>query len=638
MVCALDHRGPDEHAVMSIGNATFGVARLSIVDRAGAHQPMTYEADGRRAMIAYNGEVYNYVRLRDDLASEHAQLITRGDTEVVLASHMHRGASAVEELDGMFAYAVWDEARGELLLARDRLGIKPLFYADAGGAFVFASEPKALFCHPRIERRPEYSAALEYFLHGSAFASGYVTGGRSFFAGIHALPASHLLVFADGRARERRYWSPLDELGEACHDAGEAVSELAAEVETSTRSMLMGEVPVGTALSGGLDSSLITAEATRATPGQMFSACITYRGDRSDPDAAHAAIVSANLNAERPGSHHLEYTHLREGNYLDALDDMIRAFDEPHWEPRQLAMFENYRTLACAGRRVVLTGEGADELFFGYYRRFPGFRGAGLSGPADFAALWRRRLPLVRKLLAPAFADGLVSNATADGLIEGAVASYLEPYWLATGSRLRAVQCWYLHTFLHWLLMDNDRCGMAHSIEGRFPFLSRRMISLALRFPPEWNTGDGGARLEKALLRRAAEGRLPAAVWRDRAKSPLPIPLASRYHARIADRLSLETEAAPGGVWSILDRGAVLRMIRAFRAELRAAGDEGGDALTAYLPLQAEYGVRSSHLFAVLTFIRWYSLNFEESRKELPCSATTKRQEQPTGAQSLTVG
>jgi asparagine synthase (glutamine-hydrolysing) len=619
MVCTLNHRGPDEHAVLSIGNATFGVARLSIIDRTGSHQPMSVEGAGQQAMIAYNGEVYNYNQLRERHEREHTRLRTRGDTEVILASHLHRGVSAVEDLDGMFAYAVWDDTRQEVFLARDRLGIKPLFYAEVGGAFAFASEPKALFCLPHLARRPEHAAALEYFLHGSAFASGYVTGERSFFEGVRALPAGHFLVLADGRARAHRYWSPLDELGETLPDADEAVQELASEIETSTRAMLMGEVPVGTALSGGLDSSLITAEATRATSGQMFSACITYRDDHSDPDAAHAAIVSANLNSERMGSHHLEYTHLRDESYLDGLDDMVRAFDEPHWEPRQLAMFENYRTLARAGRTVVLTGEGADELFFGYYRKFPGFRGAGLDSPADFAALWRRRLPLVRTLLAPAFEGGLVSDEMADGLIDGAVASYLEPYWSATGSRLRAVQCWYLHTFLHWLLMDNDRCGMAHGIEGRFPFLSRRLVSLALRLPPEWNTGDGRAQLEKALLRRAAEGRLPAEVWRDRAKSPLPIPLASHYHARIAERLSLEVETAPDEVWSILDRQTVLRMIRVFRARLRAAGVEGGDALTAYLPLHAEYGVRSSHLFAILSFIRWHSLNFEETRKELPC-------------------
>jgi asparagine synthase (glutamine-hydrolysing) len=286
----------------------------------------------------------------------------------------------------------------------------------------------------------------------------------------------------------------------------------------------------------------------------------------------------------------------------------------------------------------VLTGEGADELFFGYYRKFPGFRDAALSGSADFAALWRRRLPIVRRLLAPAFNDGLVSEELADGLIDGAVASYLEPYWSATGNRLRAVQCWYLHTFLHWLLMDNDRCGMAHGIEGRFPFLSQRLVSLALRLPPEWNTGDGGAVLEKALLRRASEGRVPAEVWRDRAKSPLPIPLASRYHARIAERLSLEVERSPAGVWSMLDRRAVLKMIDAFRAQLRSAGAEDGDALTAYLPLDAQYHVRSSHLFAVLSFIRWYVINFEEDRKELPCSATSSRRGRATQMQCLTVG
>lgn len=565
MVAGLRHRGPDDQGTVSDGAATFGVARLSIVDRALGHQPMRLAHSGRLALIAYNGEVYNFRPLRKELVSRGLAMHTVSDTETVLGVHLAWGPEGVRRLDGMFAYAVWDAVEQTLILTRDRLGIKPLYYVELNGGILFSSEPKALFCHPGLSRRPNPVAILEYFTHGAAFASGYTTHDRSFFEGVRALPPGHQLTWSPRGKALRRYWSPADELGPAPPGEAVAEEELAEAAREGVRAMLMGEVPVGTALSGGLDSSLITSETAAALEQPLLSASITFREDAGDADAAHAALLSRWLNERQPGCHQLVFAHLSAPRYLERLDEMIRAFDEPHWELRQLGMFQNYGKLAEHGRTVVLTGEGADELLFGYYQRFPGFKGPPLASPADFARAWRERMDWVRALLAPAFASGLVSREMQEDLIGSAVAGYLTPCWEASGSRLRAVQAWYLQTFLHWLLLVNDRCSMHHGLEGRFPFLSSRFVRLGLRLPPEWNTREEGPMREKTLLRKAARRSLPPEIWREREKAPLPVPDAVPYHLCIAEGLRRALAAARTEVWDFLDRRAVGDLLAADR-------------------------------------------------------------------------
>lgn len=610
MVEALAHRGPDERAVVSGGSATFGVARLSIVDRLAGRQPMAGRFGKEHGLLAYNGEIYNFLELRKQLEREGFAFGTQSDTEVLLAAHLIWGAGVVKRLDGMFAYAFWDAPRSRLLLARDRLGIKPLYWVDFGDELAFASEAKALFRYTRLSPAPDTTSVLEFFLYGSAFSFGHLTGDRSIFARVCQLAPGHLMTWDAGSGRREAYWSLAECLGPVLTDERAAQEELEGMITSSVRRMHMGEVPVGTSLSGGLDSSLLTAAAARESEDELVSASITYSPNFDDPDVRHAILLSNHLNRQRPGSHRLEYTYLRPETYLESVDDLVLACDEPNWETRKIGLLQNYRTLARAGPTVVLTGEGADELFFGYYHRFNAFYDQAVTGPRDFGGIWEAGADWTRALLRPALTRGVIKDDLVNDLINQSVSSYLTPYWRLTGSRLRAVQCWIIQTFLPWLLKDNDRLSMAVGLEGRFPFLSNKLVSFALRLPPGWNYALEGVSREKLLLRRAASGLLPKEIWRDRVKSPLPSPEAAPYQVRLAERLALEVEKATDEVWETLDEHLVRGMTDAFRLQVRSGSGCSSRSPITHLHLGRPVVFGVPHLFAILTFLRWHGLYF----------------------------
>jgi asparagine synthetase B (glutamine-hydrolysing) len=287
---------------------------------------------------------------------------------------------------------------------------------------------------------------------------------------------------------------------------------------------------------------------------------------------------------------------------------MIRHFDEPHWEIKQLAMFNNYRCLRAHGAKVVMTGEGADELFFGYYHRFPGFKNPALNSADDLRRSWGERLPAVQALLAG------TDLAELRGLQDEAIARFYEPAVAAGADPDRAMQYWYLATFLHWLLLDNDRCSMAFSLEGRFPFLNREVYELALRIPPTAQIG-GDLGEEKLVLRRAFRDSLPETIWRHRKKAPLPSPSKLQFHRLIERALAKAIEEAPAEAWDIVDKGGARALFDSYSTaiaglEQGGALATGGDDLTRYLRLDEPWSVRTSHAFGLLTFLRWWRLNF----------------------------
>lgn len=602
MARALRHRGPDDHGTYEADGVLLGATRLAIVDVNHGKQPVRRTFGGKTAAIVYNGEIYNAADIVRDLARHGAVPQTRCDTELVLLAYLVHGPQCVERFNGQFAFAIWDEAAAHLFVARDHAGIKPLFYATPGGAFVFASEAKALFEHPRIPRRPNGEALVEYFLHGHAFASGYVTGQRTFYEGVKALPPGHTLTLKNGRVQLDRYWrAPIRHGRErsAAAWAGDVRDVLTSHIGAFTPT----EVPVGVALSGGIDSSIITSLVTREmnARGQRPVACsIFYDGGQENADYHHASLVVADLR--RQGFElGFERSVLSAPTYLSELDAMLTAFDEPHWEMKQLAMFRNYGQLKRSGAKAVLTGEGADELFFGYFKKFPGFLRPQLASGDELAHHWSFRVPLVRKLF-HSQPNGCVA-ATCGRLMDESIAAYYAGGWDASDPDKR-MQNWYFNTFLPWLLTVNDRCSMSWSLEGRFPFLDKDLVELALEMPARFNASGEG----KHVLRDAFRDLLPPAIV-DREKAPLPSPEDREFH-RVVGRAFAETvkSSATSGIWDVLDRANCLSRAEQFTAAVEAPDISG---LKGYMYLDDAYQTKTTHIFGLLTVLRWWHLNFE---------------------------
>lgn len=611
MVRRLRHRGPDQLQVLSLGAATFATARLAIVDPQGGAQPWILQDSRRnRHLLAYNGEAYNHRQLRSELAGP---FLSRSDTETVAHAVAQWGPKAWPRIDGMFAIAAFDDATRTLRMARDAHGCKPLFWAAVAGGVAFASEPKALLELAEVDRRIDGRAVAQFFGHGAAFPAACNTGDLSFFAGIAALPPGHEVVWQVGAPQPvvRRWfdWAPLlqqEPFGTPAQ-AREALDEAFA---AAVRGALMADAKVGATLSGGVDSSMVAAEALRHLPGELVAATIAFQPDRSDADPLAARAVCDHLRAQHGSRLVHAWTDMRGAELLDPLDDLVRTFDGPHWEPRQLGMWRNYRTLHSHGCKAVLTGEAADELFFGYHPRFPGLRPPppAMDNPSDFLAMWRQRLPWAQELLGPAVRNGLIAADEFEAQAQNAVGQWLAPHWQQPEDRWRAVQAWYLQTFLPWLLECNDRLGMASSLEGRFPFLAQQFVATALRIPPPWCFAGAQGLTDKAPLRQVAGRLLPESVWRDRPKAPMPTPPQIALHLQIADRLQAELDHASPMAAEWIDVGMAAAMVRQFQATVRPllhSDPNGGEAVARYNP---NLPVRTVYLFGTLTFLRFLAL------------------------------
>jgi asparagine synthase (glutamine-hydrolysing) len=534
-------RGPDDSGVWADRRATLIHTRLAVIDVSGGRQPMTAGADGRTdvgaasageepsAVLSYNGEVYNFRELRAELTGLGHRFVTRSDTEVVLHAYLEWGERCVEHLEGMFAFAVWDPRRRTLLLARDRFGIKPLYYAQTAGGLVFGSEPKTLLAHPAV--RPVVDLDGLRVLFSMARAPG-----ESVYRDIRDLPPGHTLTFGpDGGVRLRRYWRlearPHED---GLDDTVRAVREL---LESSITRELVADVPLSVLLSGGLDSSAVAALAARALAreggGKVRTATVTYSGYsdnfqpdlvRSAPDAPYARAV-----AEHVGADHLEI-ELSTADLIDpvARRAVLRAQDVP--APFGDMDTSTYQAFAGVRRscKVALTGESADEIFGGYsWVHIP-----DLAYEEQFPwVAFEQWHPGTREGLG----QGLLSAAFKDRLDMGGY--YAERYADAMAGipRLpgedaeerRAREICHLH-LTHWLprlLERNDRLSMISGLEVRVPFCDHRLVQYAYNIPWEMKTFDGR---EKSLLRAAVRDLLPEQVL-ERPKAPFPVSQDTTY-------------------------------------------------------------------------------------------------------------
>jgi asparagine synthase (glutamine-hydrolysing) len=559
------YRGPDDAGLLVDGNVGLGHRRLSIIDLGGGHQPM-WDASGRYAII-FNGEVYNYRESRERLLSKGCTFRTHSDTEVILQLYAERGEACVDELNGMFAFAIWDKQERTLFIARDRMGVKPLYYAETPEAFVFGSEIKSLFASGTIAARCRPEAFTEYLVFRQ------VAGSDTLFEGVKSLPPGCTMTIRDGRMRIARYWTPRVEGDLPAMSFDEAREQLTALLNDSVRMRLISDVPVGTFCSGGVDSSLVTALAAKHKGDRVNTFSVGF--DEAEWDESSYALMASK---RYDTIHH----QLRVGNveYSELFPRMVWHNDEPLDFANSVHIFA-LSQLAKQYVTVVLTGEGSDELFAGYPRyRIPGLARSFSRVPAPMRRLMAglsgdHRMKKLTRYAAESPGDVLLYNSsylTPASIRE--VAPQLNGFelfnhrreCLADSTRLendpvRRLSLLDQETFLVSILHRQDKMSMAASIESRVPFMDYRLVEWANRLPTEFKIRRGAG---KALVKEVARTVLPAEIV-DRKKSGFGVPLNKWFRAN--EGLGLRIQAlADSPAADMFDRAVLRRRIDEHRS------------------------------------------------------------------------
>lgn len=549
-------RGPDASGVWSADRVVLGHQRLSIIDLENGTQPMAAEAaGGGEAVITYTGEVYNYRELRDELRRLGHRFSTDSDTEVVLHAYLEWGTGFVDRLNGMYAFAIWDTRTEELLLVRDRVGVKPLYYYPTADGVLFGSEPKAILCHPDVRAVVDGEGLAELF--------GIVkTPEHAVFKGMHEVRPGWLVRVSRGGLSKHRYWRL--EAREHTDDLETTVDTVRELLKDIVERQLVADVPVGTLLSGGLDSSAVTALAANVLRAQgvlepfpAFSIDFVGHEQRfesnvqwEDPDTPFAMEVAAKVGAE-----HITVMLDSQG-VLDqeVRDAVLRAQDLP---VSTGDMEYSLLQLSRAVRRrvtVALSGEAADELFGGYTwfhdreaveaPTFPWhhpFQKAGGIGALKDVGLWDR-------LGMGEYIDRRYREALAD--------CPRLPGETGEEARMREVGYMNLTRWENFLLDRKDRISMAAGLEVRVPFCDHRLVEYVFNTPWRMKTFDGR---EKSLLRAAMRGVLPDSVL-DRKKNPYPSTQDREYELALRERV--EKVCVPGApVLDLVGEAGVRRLL-----------------------------------------------------------------------------
>jgi asparagine synthase (glutamine-hydrolysing) len=542
MCRTLDHRGPDDAGVWAdeTGRVVLGHRRLSVIDLSPlGRNPMAW--DGGRLRITYNGEVYNYRELRDELEHDGCRFHSQTDTEVILAAYDRWGDDCVHRFIGMFAFAIWNEAGQCLFMARDRLGKKPLYYwHGADGRLAFASELKALVADPAFPRAVDPDAVRLYLRYG------YVPAPLTIYGAARKLPPGHTAVYEAGRLTISQYWDPVAiALAEPLAiSTAEADAQLEVLLRDAVERRMIADVPLGAFLSGGIDSSLVVALMQEV--GSTRARTFTIRFDNPEYDeSSHAAAVARHIGTD----HHEETCGTRE--MLELVDRLPEMFDEPFADSSAIPTWL-VSQITRQHVTVALSGDGGDELFFGYPRYFYATRAEWLLGAprpirrtvarVAAAAPWRR----VRRA-----ADVLRDD---DGDPYGRFVAWwggaelsrmagtvpAHPAYMAALQRLGPLQPTARPPVLDVvsylpddILTKVDRASMAVSLETRCPLLDHRVAELALRLPLSMRT-DG--RIGKMPLRRLLEKRVPRALI-DRPKMGFGVPLADWFRGPLRSRM-----------------------------------------------------------------------------------------------------
>ncbi|MGH7921983.1 MAG: asparagine synthase (glutamine-hydrolyzing) [Candidatus Dormibacteraceae bacterium] len=553
MTATMACRGPDAAGTWMSAWAGIGHRRLAVIDVAGGAQPMRIRRGDADVVLTFSGEIYNFRELRQELEGHGHNFDTRSDTEVLLHSYLQWGADCVRRLNGMFAFAIWDEGRRTLLLARDRLGVKPLFYARRGGILLFGSEIKAILAHPEIQAELGAGGLAELFAQ-----AGTRTPGRTVYRGINEVRPGWMVLATPDRVHTSPYW---------CLEARPHPDDVTTTVATVRELLtdivdrqLVSDVPVSSLLSGGLDSSVLTALAQRSmgrrTGESIATASVDFRGSQASftPDRLRPSHDEpyARRVAEHLGTRH-DTVELQASDLLEVRAMPLRAHDLPAVGDLYLSMYLLFRALRQRAT-VALSGESADEVFGGY----PWYHDPSMLAAPTYP--WAARgswAPLLRPdVLAAVRLEERSRQGYADALREVPVLDGEE----GRDRRIREVLHLGLTRWLPLLLERKDRLSMAVGLEVRVPFCDHRLVQYVWNVP--WALKESGG-MEKGLLRSAASDLLPEDVLRRR-KSIYPATTDPVYERAVRADLAhlLGTVDAP--LFRLLDRA---RLRRAFETD-----------------------------------------------------------------------
>ena len=591
MNAALVHRGPDDAGVWHGGHAALAMRRLSILDLAGGHQPMTNE-DGS-VIVVFNGEIYNFQALRDELIDRGHTFRSQSDTEVIVHAYEECGDDMLERLNGMFAIAVYDMKRKRLLLARDRIGIKPLFYCERNGCLAFASELDALVRSGLVRKTVNASALDAYF----SFL--YIPAPDSIYEDVRKLRPGEKLVFENGRSSLTRYWRLAFNIDNAwtLDSAAERYLDLLTD---AVRLQRVSDVPLGAFLSGGVDSSTVVGILNRAGPGPVKTFTIGFEDEAAD-ETRFARIAAAHFHTE-----HCE--EILRPDMVDVTSRLIRHFGEPFGDSSAVPTWLVSK-LARSSVTVVLSGDGGDELFAGYtwlhvnrkvssYRRIPA-PVRSLLETALRCAPGSPRISKLRHFNNDSFLDPRASFRRRETCFDANLRARLYRRELAEGIAAKAadrfeehalegppsIDDWMLHQDSVMYLPDDiltkvDRMSMAHSLEARVPLLDHRIVEFAATVPFELKLRGG---VSKRLAKHAVRDLVPRELLQQR-KQGFAIPIQKWFRKDLRAFFQELVLCEDARCRAYLEPGAIRTLFNAHATGLENYGH---------------------HLWAVLMFEQW---------------------------------
>lgn len=573
MTDAIAHRGPDGEGCWTEGSVGLGHRRLAIIDLSpSGHQPMR-SGDGRYS-LTYNGELYNYRELRAELEGKGYRFSSTSDTEVLLYALAAWGKAALGRFNGMFAFALWDARERRLLLARDRYGIKPLYYSKAGQSFLFGSEAKAILAHPSSRAKMNLPGLLEYFTFQNFFTD------QTLFDGVSILPAGCSIEIdaVKGVGELDRYWDYSFQEPENPKSDAEYMEELDFLFQRAVKRQLVSDVEVGAYLSGGMDSGSITALAARQVPYMRTFTC--------GFDMTSASGVELNFD-ERHAAERMSYLFKTE-HYEMVLKagDMERIMPAMAWhleEPRVGQSYPNYYAAKLAGKfnKVVLAGTGGDEIFGGYpWRYYRAVVNDDFEHYIDkYYAYWQRLIPnsQIREVFSPVWGD--VKHVWTRDIFRDVFTSHANTL---TRPEDYVNHSLYMEakTFLHGLLVVEDKLSMAHGLESRVPFLDNDLVDFAMKLPTRLKLGhledvvrlnenEPGSKTAryfqktrdgKLLLRKMMARHVPQDIV-EREKQGFSAPDASWFKGESMDYVRRQLFSSNARIYDFLDRSTVQKLV-----------------------------------------------------------------------------